>query len=107
MVLHTLTAVLAFTALATIATAQQPGGRSGGPASFYDLQTTTLTGKPANLAQYRGKVSLVVNVASYCGFTPQYAGLEKLQRELQGKGFTVLGFPSNDFGEQEPGTAEE
>ena len=75
--------------------------------SFYDLKTMTLDGKPADLAQYRGKVSLVVNVASKCGYTPQYAGLEKLQRDLKGKGFNVLGFPSNDFGGQEPGTAQE
>ena len=57
--------------------------------------------------QYRGKVSLVVNVASKCGYTPQDEGLEKLQREISGKGFNVLGFPSNDFGGQEPGTAQE
>jgi len=75
--------------------------------SFYDLKTKTLLGKDGNLAQYRGNVSLVVNVASKCGFTPQYEGLEKLQREMKGKPFTVLGFPSNDFGQQEPGTAEE
>jgi len=75
--------------------------------SFYDLQTKTLLGKPADLAQYRGKVSLVVNVASKCGYTPQYEGLEKLQREMSGKAFNVLGFPSNDFGEQEPGSPEE
>src|SRR5688572_22659884 len=75
--------------------------------SFYDLKTTTLEGKPADLAQYKGRVSLVVNVASKCGFTPQYEGLEKLQREMKGKGFNVLGFPSNDFGEQESGTAQE
>jgi len=76
-------------------------------ASFYDLKTQTLLGKPADLADYRGKVSLVVNVASYCGYTPQYKGLEQLHRELKDKGFAVLGFPSNDFGEQEPGTGEE
>ena len=58
--------------------------------SFYDLKTKTLLGKDANLAQYRGKVSLVVNVASKCGFTPQYEGLEKLQREMKGKPFNVL-----------------
>ena len=75
--------------------------------SFYDLKTRTLDGKPADLAQYRGTVSLVVNVASFCGYTPQYAGLERLHRELKGKGFSILGFPSNDFGEQEPGTAQE
>ena len=75
--------------------------------SFYDLKTKTLEGKPADLAMYRGKVSLVVNVASKCGFTPQYDGLEKLQKEMAGKDFNVLGFPSNDFGNQEPGTAQE
>jgi glutathione peroxidase len=75
--------------------------------SFYELKTTTLDGKPADLAQYKGKVSLVVNVASKCGYTPQYEGLEKLQREMKGKGFNVLGFPSNDFGGQEPGTAQQ
>ena len=77
------------------------------PQSFYDLKTKSLDGKPGDLAQYKGKVSLVVNVASKCGYTPQYEGLEKLQREMKGKGFNVLGFPSNDFGGQEPGSAEE
>jgi glutathione peroxidase len=76
-------------------------------ASFYDLKTKTLDGQPADLGQYRGKVALVVNVASKCGYTPQYAGLEKLHRELSSKGVAVLGFPSNDFGGQEPGTAAE
>ena len=80
---------------------------AAGPASLYDLKTQTLLGKPADLGDFRGKVTLVVNVASYCGYTPQYKGLEALHRELKDKGFAVLGFPSNDFGEQEPGTAEE
>ena len=75
--------------------------------SFYDFKTMSLDGKPADLAQYKGTVSLVVNVASKCGYTPQYEGLEQLQREMKGKGFNVLGFPSNDFGEQEPGSGEE
>jgi glutathione peroxidase len=75
--------------------------------SLYELKTDTLLGKPADLGAYRGKVTLVVNVASKCGFTPQYEGLEKLHRELKDKGFSVLGFPSNDFGGQEPGTAQE
>jgi glutathione peroxidase len=97
----TFAAVAAFSLLAA---AQQPGGAV---TSFYDLKTTTLEGKPGDLGQYRGKVSLVVNVASKCGYTPQYDGLEKLQREMSGKGFNVLGFPSNDFGGQEPGTAQE
>lgn len=87
-------------ALAAVAAASSP-------ASLYDLKTQTLLGKPADLGDFRGKVTLVVNVASYCGYTPQYKGLEALHRELKDKGFAVLGFPSNDFGEQEPGTAEE
>jgi glutathione peroxidase len=98
-------ALLAAVVLFVPAAAQAP---SGGPVtSFYDLKANTLLGKPGDLAQYRGKVSLVVNVASKCGFTPQYDGLEKLHRELKDKPFNVLGFPSNDFGGQEPGTAEE
>jgi glutathione peroxidase len=93
-------AVMCAVSFTAVLTAQQPR-------SFYDLKTTSLDGTPADLGQYRGKVSLVVNVASQCGYTPQYAGLEKLHRELKGKGFNVLGFPSNDFGGQEPGTAQE
>ena len=61
----------------------------------------------ADLGQYAGKVTLVVNVASECGFTPQYKGLEALHEELKAKGFSVLGFPSNDFGGQEPGSPEQ
>jgi glutathione peroxidase len=75
--------------------------------SLYDLTASTLAGQPQPLSAYRGKVSLVVNVASACGFTPQYAGLEKLFEEYRQKGLVVLGFPSNEFGAQEPGTAEE
>ena len=75
--------------------------------SLYELPVHTLDGKPADLSQYKGQVSLVVNVASRCGVTPQYEGLEKLHRELSGAGFNVLAFPSNDFGAQEPGTPEE
>ena len=100
MLLKFASAVLLAVSVAAVLTAQQPQ-------SLYDLKTTSLDGMPSDLAQYRGKVSLVVNVASQCGYTPQYAGLEKLHRELKGKGFNVLGFPSNDFGGQEPGTAQE
>jgi glutathione peroxidase len=75
--------------------------------SLYDLKTETLEGKPADLGQFRGKVTLAVNVASECGFTPQYGPLQALQDELAGRGFSVLGFPSNEFGGQEPGTASE
>jgi len=75
--------------------------------SFYDLETRTLEGEPANLSAYRGRVALVVNLASKCGLTPQYTGLEALYRELEPRGFVVLGFPSNDFLGQEPGTPAE
>ena len=75
--------------------------------SFFDLTAKTLDGKSQPLSAYRGQVVLVVNTASACGFTPQYGGLEKLHEEYKGKGFTVLAFPSNDFGAQEPGTAEQ
>jgi glutathione peroxidase len=75
--------------------------------SFYRVAARTLDGQPADLGAYAGKVALVVNVASQCGYTPQYAGLEKLYGDLRGKGFVVLGFPSNDFGGQEPGSAAE
>lgn len=64
-------------------------------------------GKPVSLCQYAGKVILVVNTASYCGFTSQYDGLEKLYARLKDQGLVVLGFPSNDFGDQEPGTNKE
>jgi len=63
-----------------------------------------IDGKDVDLAQYKGQVVMIVNVASKCGYTPQYAGLEKLYKEKAGKGFVILGFPANDFGEQEPGT---
>jgi glutathione peroxidase len=76
-------------------------------ASLYDFKINSLEGQPVDLSQYRGHVALVVNTASKCGFTPQYAGLETLYRDYQNQGFVILGFPSNDFGHQEPGTAEE
>jgi glutathione peroxidase len=77
------------------------------PPSVYDLDLTSLAGEPAPLSEYRGQVVLAVNVASRCGLTPQYEALERLQRRYAGRGFSVLGFPCNQFGGQEPGTAEE
>ena len=75
--------------------------------SFYEFSLPGLDGSANILAPLRGKVALAVNVASKCGYTPQYAGLEELYKELGPKNFTVIGFPCNQFGAQEPGTAAE
>ena len=75
--------------------------------NVFDFQATSLDGKPVDLAQYRGKVLLIVNTASKCGFTPQYQGLETIYRSLHARGLEVLGFPCNQFGSQEPGSEEE
>jgi len=73
--------------------------------SAYDFEFTSIDGKPMPMTQFKGKVVLLVNTASQCGFTPQYADLEKLYKTYRDKGLVVLGVPSNDFGGQEPGTA--
>jgi len=75
--------------------------------SLYDIPLRTLSGEPTTLGAHRGAAVLVVNVASKCGLTPQYEGLERLQQRYAGRGFTVLGVPCNQFAGQEPGTAEE
>lgn len=75
--------------------------------SLYDIPLQTLDGKPTSLGEHRGKALLLVNVASKCGLTPQYAGLEKLHEGYADRGFAVLGFPCNQFAGQEPGTPEE
>jgi glutathione peroxidase len=77
------------------------------PGSVYDYTMTSLEGKEVPLASYKGKVLLIVNVASRCGNTPQYAGLEALWKKYGPEGLVVMGFPSNDFGKQEPGTDAE
>ena len=98
-------ALAAFVVLAALAvTGSRPAQASECPAllrhSFPDLRT----GEPQDLCQYRGRVILVVNTASYCGFTDQYGGLEALYRKYRDRGLVVLGFPSNDFAGQEPGS---
>ena len=75
--------------------------------SIYDVSINRLDGTPADLRDYDGKAVLVVNVASQCGLTPQYTGLEQIHEQFADRGFTVLGVPCNQFGAQEPGSAEE
>jgi glutathione peroxidase len=75
--------------------------------TVHDFKAASLSGAPVDLAQYRGKVLLIVNTASQCGFTPQYKGLEAVYQQFRDKGVEVLGFPCNQFGKQEPGGADE
>jgi glutathione peroxidase len=75
--------------------------------SIYDFEVKTIDGQPRKLDAYRDRVLLIVNVASKCGYTPQYAGLEALYRKYKDKGFVVMGFPCNQFGQQEPGNEAE
>jgi glutathione peroxidase len=87
-------------------TAAVPAHRKVHAMSFFDLSTLALDGQPMPFSAFKGKVVLAVNVASECGFTPQYEGLQKLQADFAARGFSVIGFPCNQFGGQEPGTAE-
>ena len=89
-------ALIAIAAIATIAAAPVKA-----PSSAYDFTMTTIDGKPLPLSKYKGRVMLVVNTASFCGYTPQYEGLQKLYSDYQDKGLTVLGVPSGDFLGQE------
>lgn len=75
--------------------------------NIYDLSVKTMDGETKKLSDYKGKAILIVNVASKCGYTPQYEGLEKIYLKYKDRGFEVLGFPCNDFGDQEPGTNDE
>ncbi|MCY7312234.1 MAG: glutathione peroxidase [Pseudoxanthomonas sp.] len=75
--------------------------------TVYDFQAADIDGEPVDLSEYRGKALLIVNVASKCGFTPQYTGLEQLWKDYRDKGLVVLGFPCDQFGSQEPGSEEE
>jgi len=95
-----------FTFLMTLAAGIATGSAADGP-TLHGIPLKTIEGKDATLGDYKGKVLLVVNVASQCGYTRQYAGLQSLHEKMKDKGFTVLGFPCNDFGGQEPGTEAE
>jgi glutathione peroxidase len=75
--------------------------------TIYDFEALSIDGKPAHLSTQRGKVLLIVNTASACGFTPQFAGLESLWQDYQAKGLTIVGFPSNEFGGQDPGSNDQ
>ena len=75
--------------------------------AFYSFSAKTLQGKARSMADFKGKVVVIVNTASKCGFTPQYAGLEELNRKYSEKGLVILGFPCNQFGSQEPGSSKE
>jgi glutathione peroxidase len=86
---------------------EKPTNVSGGSGSIYAFSARLLNGRPFSLDELRGRVLLVVNTASRCGFTPQYEGLEALYRTYRDRGFEVLGFPCNQFGAQEPGTEAE
>jgi glutathione peroxidase len=96
-------AVLSAAALFALATV----ARAEAPRSALDFKVESIDGKEVDLSKYKGKVVLMVNVASYCGNTPQYAGLERLHAKYKDKGLAVLGFPANEFGKQEPGTNAE
>ena len=92
-------------ALALVLTLSLPAAERKAPMSLHEITLNTLDGRAQSLGAYRGKVVLAVNVASECGFTPQYAGLQKLYADYKDRGLVVLGFPCNQFGAQEPGTA--
>jgi glutathione peroxidase len=87
--------------------ANNPSGVKSDPAKLYDFTVKRIDGADQPLSYYKGKVLLIVNVASECGFTPQYKGLQEVYLKYKDRGFVILGFPSNDFGEQEPGSDDQ
>ena len=101
-----LTTAAALLAVAPIRVAPAADGEKA-PASPLDFKVKDIDGSDVDLAKYKGNVVLIVNTASQCGYTPQYEGLEKVYEKYKAKGFTVLAFPANEFGQQEPGTNTE
>jgi glutathione peroxidase len=99
--------ILMFKMLTVLAAGAILMAAGGGAASVYDYTVNSIDGKPTPLADFKGKVVLLVNVASRCGYTPQYTGLEALYEKYKDQGFVIVGFPANNFGAQEPGTNEE
>lgn len=97
-------AILFSTQISAKINQKYPGETSN---NILDLTVKDINGKEVKLSNYKGKVLLIVNVASKCGYTPQYEGLEKIYKQYKNKGFEILAFPCNDFGAQEPGTNEE
>jgi len=98
---------LAFLFVPLVFGAASAQAKKGGSMTVYKFKANSIEGKEVSLSSYEGKAMLIVNVASRCGFTPQYEGLEKIYVRFKGKGFEVLGFPCNQFGSQEPGTEAE
>lgn len=103
-VLASLALVLVASAAVAVVAAEKKGEKV---APVLNFKMASLTGKPVDLSRYQGKVVLMVNVASECGLTPQYEGLEALHEKFADKGLAILGFPANEFGKQEPGTDSE
>ncbi|MDR3687937.1 MAG: glutathione peroxidase [Fimbriimonas sp.] len=98
---------LIIASLGCLSIAMATSGRRSEPSTIYDFKMTNIDGRAVKLSRFKGKVILVVNVASKCGYTPQYKGLEALYKEKKDKGFVILGFPANNFGAQEPGSDAE
>lgn len=99
--------MVASLAMASSAPAKEESEKTDKVKSVYDFAIKDINGKDVKLKHYRGKVVMLVNVASKCGYTPQYEGLQKIYAKYQGQGFVILGIPANNFGGQEPGTNEE
>jgi glutathione peroxidase len=101
------TSIIVLSILTSSLLSQPKESNSVDKKTIYDFTMKTIDGKDRSLAEYKGEVVLVVNVASYCGYTPQYKDLEEVYEKYKGKGFRIIAFPANNFGKQEPGTDED